>query len=410
MSESDRPPTAAELGLMAGFPPAPAKRVTRANQFHAPFNRWSFQNEDKLNPAAAVWRGDGPVAGFEAAPRDLDGLAYETAAAGPSTFGAMVERSHTDAIAVVHRGALIYERYLNGMQPQTRHAWASGSKSVTGLLAALLAAEGLIDPAALVADYLPELAGSGFAGATVRQLMDMTTALAFSDDYGDERADTWRYTVAMGLLPPPAGYDGPETICDFLPTLRQAGAHGERIAYVTPNTDALAWIIRRALGQPLADVFQERIWGRLGAERDALWLVDAACAEAAGSGLATTLRDLARFGQLMLQRGAWQGRRLLAEAAVADIEAGGDRESFARSAAAGPWNRGASYRNQWWMTHNERGVYYALGYGGQMLYIDPGAEMVVAKFSSYPSPAPGGAEFYQAFGALRALGRELAGA
>ncbi|HEY1016996.1 MAG TPA: serine hydrolase, partial [Herpetosiphonaceae bacterium] len=333
MTAPDRPPTAAELGLMAGFPPPPDKLVTRANQFHAPFNRWSFQNEEKLNPGADVWRGDGPVAGFEAAPRDLDALPFETVAGGPSTFGAMIERSYTDAIAVVHRGAVIYERYLNGMQPQTRHAWASGSKSVTGTLAALLAAEGLIDPAAPLAEYVPELAGGGFAGATVRQLMDMTTALAFSDDYGDERADTWRYTVAMGLLPPPGGYAGPANIYEFLPTLRQDGAHGERFAYVTPNTDALAWVIRRATGRPLAELLQERIWEPLGAERDALWLVDAAGAESAGSGLVSTLRDMARFGQLMLQRGAWRGRRLLPEAAVADIEAGGDREAFARSAA-----------------------------------------------------------------------------
>lgn len=408
MSAQQKPQTAVELGLMRGFPPSPGARVTRENQLRTPYNRWSFQNELKLNCSADVWRGEGPVAPLDHAPRDLDAIPYQTFAGARSTFGEMVELSYTDGIVVLHRGAIVYERYLNGMAGHTLHAWASCSKSMTGTLAATLAHEGALDPGATVSSYLPELQRSGFGDATVRQVMDMTTSLRFSDDYGDPQADTWSYSVAMGLLARPEGHTGPETIYDYLATVKKDGEHGVRFAYVTPNTDVLAWLIKRALDKPLSDVLHERIWSKLGAERDAHWLVDPATAESAGSGLTTTLRDMARFGQMMLQRGHFNGQQIVPAAVIEDLERGADREAFARSAAAGPWNEGASYHHQWWMSHDPHGVYQALGYGGQLLHIDPAAELVVAKFSSYPSPAAGGAEFFQAIGAIRALGEALA--
>jgi CubicO group peptidase (beta-lactamase class C family) len=403
-----QPPTAYELGLMRAFPPAPDKLVTRANQFHTPYNRWSFQNEEKLNPSATIWRGTGPVAELHKSPMDLDLITFEIGGGTSCSFGDMVNASYTDGILVLHHGEIVYERYLNGLGPQTRHAWASCSKSMTGTLAALLMHEDRLNPEAPVTHYLPELKDSAFAGATIRQVMDMTTALKFSDDYGDPAADTWRYNIAMGLYNRPEGYTGPQNIYEFLPTMRRDGRHGDRFAYVTPNSDVLAWLMKRVLDQPLADIMQERIWSGIGAEQDAAWLVDAAGAESAGSGLLTTLRDMARFGQMLLQDGSYNGRQILPAVVVEDIRRGGDREAFARGPAAGPMNRGQSYHHQWWITHNAHGAYFGLGYGGQILFINPAAQMVVAKFSSYPSPAPGGEEFYLAIAGIRALGKAFA--
>jgi CubicO group peptidase (beta-lactamase class C family) len=125
----------------------------------------------------------------------------------------MLELSYTDGIIVLHRRKLIYERYLNGMQAHTHHAWASGSKSMTGTLAAMLAYEGLFDPDTLITVYLPELKGSGFAGATIHQAMDMTTGVKFNEDEPDplneSRAmvENWKYSVTMGWRAKPAGDD-----------------------------------------------------------------------------------------------------------------------------------------------------------------------------------------------------------
>ncbi len=401
--------TARELGLMSGFPPSPEKLVTHANQLYGPYNRWSFQNDLALNRTVDVWRGDGPVARLEQTPFDITQVTYRNRAGTEFTFPDMVELTYTDGIVVLHRGKIIYEQYLNGMQPHTLHAWASSSKSMTGVLAAMLAHEGALAPDALVAAYLPELRDSGFGDATVRQVMDMTTAVWFADNNVDPVSENLGYAMALGWRARPEGYTGPASVYEFLPTMGKVGEHGVRFAYLTPNTDVLAWIMKRALGQSLAQIMHERIWSKLGAERDAFWIVDSAAAETAGSGLLTTLRDMARFGQMLLQQGQFNGHQIVPAAAVEEIERGGDREAFARGPAASPMNQGYSYRHQWWMTHNEHGAYHGLGYGGQMIVIDPVAQMVIAKFSSYPTPTPAGNEFYGMMAAFPALAQVLAG-
>lgn len=404
---STEPQTAKELGLMVGFPPAPDRLVTHENQLFAPFNRWSFQHELQLNCTADVWRGNGPTAHFPHARRDLSAVTYRNLSGDTFTFDDMVEQSYTDGILVLHRGKILYEKYLNGMQPHTLHAWASGSKSMTGVLAALMAHNGLFDLDESVTHYLPELQHSGFAEATIRHVLDMTTGVRFREDEADPVSENYQYSVALGWRAKPAGYDGAETAYDILPLMQKEVEHGHRFAYLTPNTDVLAWLIMRTTGQTLAAVMQEHIWSKLGTERDAFWIVGPAAFETAGSGLLTTLPDMARFGQMLLSKGHFNSQQIVPAAVVEEIERGGDPAAFARGPAAGPGNAGWSYHHQWWCTHNEHSAYLALGYGGQMLYIDPVAELVVAKMSSYPTPTPAGNEFYSAFAALPALGRWL---
>ncbi|MBA4386196.1 MAG: 6-aminohexanoate hydrolase [Anaerolinea sp.] len=396
-----------ELGLMQGFPPQADKRATHENQLFAPYNRWSFQNELKLNRTVEVWTSGKPASVFETSPMDLSGVTYRNMAGTEFTFEDMVEMSYTDGIMVLHKGKVIYERYLNGMQPHTLHAWASGSKSVTGTLASILASEGLFDPEKLVSFYLPELSTSGFGDASIQQVMDMTTAVDFPDHQSDPAAENWQYGVAAGWCKRPESYSGAENIYEILPLMKKCGEHGQRFVYLTPNTDVLAWLIKRLTGKTLADLMQERLWSKLGVNRDAYWIVDSSTAETAGSGLITTLPDMARFGQMLLQKGYFNEQQIVLPAVIADFENGADPEVFSRGPASSPGNRGYSYHNQWWVTHNASGAYMAMGYGGQILYIAPNAEMVIAKFSSYPTPTPAGNEFYSAFAAFPALAKKL---
>jgi len=409
MPAFEKPKSAAELGLMQGCPPPPDKIVTHANQLLGPYNRWSFQNELALNQTVDVWRGSGPAAALEANLTDLSQVTYQNRAGTQFSFDDMVEMSYTDGILALHHGKIIYERYLNGMQPHSLHCWASGSKSVTGTLAAALAHEGLFDPGERVSAALPELKDSGFGDATLRQVLDMTSAVGFAEEQPNLVTENDAYGIAMGWQERPAGYAGPANAYEFLPTLKKTGEHGLKFTYQTPNTDVLAWLVKRRLGQSLAQTMQTRLWSRLGAERDAFWIVGPAAVETAGSGLLTTLRDKARFGQMMLQKGRRPGggQQIIPAAVIEDIEGGGDRAAFARGPAASPSNRGWSYHNQWWITHNDHRAYLSLGYGGQMLYIDPAVEMVIAKFSSFPTPTPAGNEFYSMFAAFPALASYL---
>ncbi|HWQ46437.1 MAG TPA: serine hydrolase, partial [Longilinea sp.] len=334
-------------------------------------------------------------------------VSYQNRAGAVFSFDDMVEMSYTDGIIVLQHGKIIYERYLNGMQPQSLHAWASGSKSLTGVLAAQLAREGVFDPKDLVGKYLPELRTSGFGDATIQQVMDMTTAVRFAEDDVDPVTESFANGIAMGWRDIPVGYSGPANCYEHLASMKKNGSHGERFSYITANTDVLAWLMKRLLNRTLSQIMSERLWSKIGADRDAFWIVGPAAVETAGSGLLTTLRDMARFGQMMVQGGYFNGQQIISPDVIREIEAGGDKEAFAKGPAAGPTNQGWSYRHQWWLTHNDHRTYLAMGYGGQMVYIDPAVEMVIAKFSSYPTPTPAGNEFYSMFGAFPVLAKYL---
>ncbi len=152
----------------------------------------------------------------------------------------------------------------------------------------------------------------------------MTTNVRFLEDEIDPVSENLNYSIALGWRAQPPGYTGPSSVYEVLPTMQKGGEHGVRFVYLTPNTDVLAWLLKRLLNRPLAQIMHERIWSQLGAERDAFWIVGPTAAETAGSGLLTTLRDMARFGQLLLQQGEFNGRRILPAAVVEDIERGGD--------------------------------------------------------------------------------------
>lgn len=141
--------------------------------------------------------------------------------------------------------------------------------------------------------------------------------------------------------------------------------------------------MRRASGKPLAQLLSERIWSRIGAEQDAYFMVDRIGTESGGGGLNTTLRDLARFGELMRNEGrAASGQQVLPRAVVQDIRRGADPAKFVKAGYA--TLPGWSYRNMWWVSHNPNGAYMARGIHGQAIYIDPKAQMVVVRYASHP--------------------------
>jgi CubicO group peptidase (beta-lactamase class C family) len=182
------------------------------------------------------------------------------------------------------------------------------------------------------------------------------------------------------MAPPEPGKPS-TSLLDFLITQRKQGQHGQAFAYKTVNTDALAWIIRRVTGQSLAQVLSTRIWQPIGAEEDAYYTVDRLGIESGGGGLNTTTRDIARFGEMMRNRGRLNGRQIVPASVVDDIAAGGNPAKFRPAGYA--TLPGWSYRKQWWVSHNEHQAYMARGIHGQSIYVDPRAEMVIARYASH---------------------------
>ncbi|MCQ2047313.1 MULTISPECIES: serine hydrolase domain-containing protein [Stutzerimonas stutzeri subgroup] len=376
----------ATMGWMVGSPP-PADRILRfedGSYFRFPQMRWSVANFRQLMPTVNVSRGLGQSSLLERQPsNEIDALTFVPLGGGePMTWQQSLQANYTDGIIILHRGKLVYERYFGVLKPQGQHAAMSITKTFTGTLAALLVAEEKLDPERLVADYVPELAASGFGDASVRQLMDMTTGIHFSEDYADPKAEVWAHAAAGNPLPKPADYQGPRTYYEFLQTVKPQGRHGEAFHYRTANSDALGWVIARVSGRNVAQLLSERIWSRLGAEQDAYMSVDSIGAPFAGGGLNAGLRDLARFGEMMRNEGRYNGTQILPAEVVADIRNGASREDFAK--AGYRLLPGWSYRNMWWVTHNGHDAFMARGVHGQALYIDPLAEMVIARFASHP--------------------------
>ena len=379
----------ARLGWMVGSPPPPDKVIRKddGSMYKFPQFRWTFSNVRQFGPTTNVSRGLAAPTPLPRAERDdLDAVSFvPLGKTEPMTWGQAYDANFTDGIVVLHKGRIVYERFSGVFTPAGQHLAQSVTKSFFGTIGAVLVAEGKLDENAKVAQYVPELKDSAFGDATVRQVLDMRTGLKYSENYADPKAEIWDHLRAGNVIPRPPGYSGPQTFFEFLQTVQKEGEHGGAFAYKTVNSDVLGWVIRRVTGKSVGQNLSERIWNKLGMEQDAYFTVDLVGNEFAGGGLNTGLRDLARFGEMMRNDGRWNGQQVIPKAVVDDIRKGGDRAAF--PSASYPLLPGWSYRNMWWVSNNEHGAYAARGVHGQAIYIDPKAEMVIARYASHPMAA-----------------------
>lgn len=305
-----------------------------------PRNRWAYVHVDEVVPTVAVARGHGPVRTLTPAP------APEPLALPP----------YTDGLALVRDGVLVHEAYAGEMDERSRHLSQSVAKSVLGLTAVLLG----VDAHTPVTAFVPEVGGSGYDGATVQHLLDMSAAVDFVEDY----EHFVRYDAACGWHAPIDG--APGSILEFLPTIAAAGwEHGARFHYASPNTDLLGLVVQRAAGAPLADVIADELWTRIGAEADAELAVDPRGTPVISGGFCATLRDYARLG-LLVAEDPTLARRLGSgslEHATVPVSAQG-------------------YANQWW---RRDGAICARGIHGQLIAVDPDTSSVLTILSSWPT-------------------------
>lgn len=364
------------------------KKINQVNALDPERNHYSFQHMQELYPSSDIQKGQNPTSPLLNSKNKLDDFKYvytnpKSKKTVEKTLKAMLAETNTDAFIVMKDGKIITEQYFNGQNAQTRHQMMSVTKSVFGLLAASLAAEGKLDPKKKVTEYIPELKNSAYGDATVEQVMDMTIGIKYSENYLDPKAEIIGYSRSLGMgtlnINPNFG------IRNFLTTLKKQGDHGEKFKYATVNTDVLCWLVERAAQKSPSELLQERLWSKMGMERDAFILVDSQAVPSCGGGLNATARDLARFGQLILQKGQFNKQQLISPQAIASIEAGGDRKAFAKSdeGKSNYFPPTASYKNQFWSFGE---AFSAIGIYGQWIYINPKHNVVIVKQSSLPLP------------------------
>ncbi|MFI8412103.1 serine hydrolase domain-containing protein [Paeniglutamicibacter gangotriensis] len=359
------------------------------NNWKLPENlRWSFQHMADFLPTTAISRGEGPVAQLPAALRDLDSVMVAPAVPGgaPVSVGAIMNTTETDGWMLMHRGTVLTEQYFGEMTAQSPHLLMSMSKSLIGAVAGALCDSGVLDVDAQLTDYLPELAEAGYAGATVRQLLDMRSGIDFSENYLDPSSGMRKMEQSIGWSALKA--PGPTGMYPFLRTLVRKTAHGGVFEYRSCETDMLGWVCEAAAKSPMATLMSELVWGKLGAESDASMGIDQFGTGIFDGGINATMRDIARFGSLFLNDGlSPSGEQVLSKEWIAQTFAGApdSRDAFADSPVDNLMP-GGMYRNQMWFPYPGDDVVLCLGIHGQMVYINRPAEVVAVKLSSWPIP------------------------
>lgn len=383
LSQEDSNPV--KMGWMQGFPPMDNMVVEAADGsfFNFPALRYTVCNMRQFVPTKVVKCATTDRYRFrEAIDPGIEKIQFvpmfETE---PVEWQAFLDKNYVDGVIILHKGKIVYEKYQGALKPDGTHSVMSVSKTFTGTLGAILVAEGVLDENKLVKEYVPELAQSAFGDATVRNLLDMTTALKYSEDYSDPNSDIWEYSAA-GNLQKPEGYKGAMYYYQYLEKIKKSGEHGKKFAYKTVNTDALGWVISRATGKSIPDLLSEKIWVPMGANYDGYYQVDPRGIAFAGGGFNANLRDLAMFGEMVRRRGWFNGKQIMPEQVVDDILKNADNARFDQESY--PNLKGWGYRDMWWVTNNPDKAFCARGVYGQTIYIDMAAEMVLVRLASMP--------------------------
>ena len=357
--------------------------VTATNFQDPPHNTWGFHHVRELHPTAKVWRGSGPVWELPERAQEIAAIVYEGSDGASRTVADMVTANYLDGFIVLHRGAVAMEAYGHGMRAQDTHILMSTTKSFTGSLAGILADQGMLDTEACVGDLLPSLVGTAYGDATVRHLLDMRVGLDFSEDYGDPECD-FAYLDAAGGFRPPIKPGAPDNLADFIATIRPKPPHGGPFHYVSATAVVLGWVLEAVVDERFADLLSRHIWQPMGAEFDADLVVDRCGKSQTEGGLNVALRDLARFGELHRLGGAVNGRQIVPKAWIDDFRDNGDADAWDKGTMAAGLP-GLHYRSQWYTnrSHPHR-PFFTLGAFGQVVLVDPVAELVMAKLSCYP--------------------------
>ncbi|NWG52619.1 MAG: serine hydrolase [Hydrogenophilaceae bacterium] len=346
---------------------APAVQELRRRMLDAGVNTLTFHNMDEIFLTRSVPRA-GPVWALPTRTAALDfTYNHDGARLAPEAF---LERTYTNALLIMKDGVIRAEIYRNNTGPETRFVSFSMAKSITSLLVGAALAEGHIrsidDP---IDAYITELAGSAYAGVSIRHILEMRSGVDYEERYDFDNpgvaAINHNNALVLNL----------RRFADAACAVERKAAPGALFEYKTLDTAVLGWLIERATGMTVASYMASRIWAPLGAEADGYFIMDGPPGvgrEFTGAGFNATLRDYARLGQMVLDGGVADGRRVLPQAWVTQSTAPRHAE-----------DEQGGYAMQWW-TAPRSDAFYALGLQGQFIYIDPASRTVIVKLSYFP--------------------------
>ncbi len=286
-----------------------------------------------------------------------------------------LEDTDTTGLVVVQDDAIVFEDYWRGNTAETRWiSWSVGKSFVSALMGIAIAEGHITGVAEPVTRYVPELRGSGYDGVRIKDVLQMSSGVAWNEDYSSPGSDINRFGRTWALGKP---FDA------FVGTLRRERAPGTFNRYVSMDTQVLGMVLTRATGKTLSAYLEARIWQRIGAEADAYWITDDAGMEFAAGGLNVTTRDYARFGRLYLNGGNWNGEQIVPAPWVHDSVTPDGSHLMPGDNPLSDYPMGYGY--QWWIPTDPDGEFAAIGVFNQFIYLYPRERLIIVKTSANSS-------------------------
>ena len=351
---------------------------SRADFFTTTNNAVAYRNVEEAFPTRRVATSAKPSV-LSPAPTPVIRYSVGEASHSSYTIDDFVKRTVTTALLILHNDRILFEGYYLGADSKDRFMSFSAGKSFTSTLVGFALGDGKIkslsDP---IMRYLPELKGSAYESATIKQVLQMATGTSYNEEYEDKNSDIAAFAATV------ARSQG--GLYDFSRSFKSLEKPGTRFYYATANTEILGALVARVTGMSISRYMSEKLWQPLGAEAPARWMLDADGSggrEVAGGGLQVRLRDYGRFGLLFANNGQWHGRQLLPTGWVKEATRPQDPYvDFGKLAPDDP----LGYGYQWWLLPGPRHRFAAEGIHGQFILVDPEKHVVVVKLSGWTRP------------------------
>ena len=361
--------------------------MNKENWLTAPINKKSFQNIESLFDTIRLKRSSDAPSEIPLNLQSLDSIEMQNIEGETQSFREMMDSTHTDSFLVLKNGEIIFEEYFNDMSSDSLHLMNSITKSFIGMLVGILSDEGIFDTKDKITKYLPELNDTGFSETTIQSALDMSSAVKFEEDYDDPLCEFWREAAVVGWRPDLVDDNSPKTLLDFALSLKEKEQEEmEGYHYRSVLTNVIAMVIERATNKRVQDLLEKHLWQKLKTEQDAVIVVDKTGLPFVGAGMNACTRDLARFGQMILNDGLYEEEQIVPKEWIDSTRIGDDgyRERFAKS-DHGEMLPGGHYKNKMWVANSDEMM--CIGIFGQTIHINRNTGTVIVKFSSFPEPA-----------------------
>ena len=372
--------------IMKGSPPPIEYQVTLDNWRKYPFNSWSFVNVRNLIPTSPIYNNPDKEVILQKQLIDIDDLVIDHKNTSYK-LKEIFKICDTDAFLVMHKGKIKFEFYDKFTRFNTPHIIFSVSKSLTSLLTGILVEKKVININNYISHILPETKGTAYEDATVRNVLDMSIASGFIEDYTGQAEIFKKYRSSTGWdLPETKSKQTVKGLHDFLSSMPKSNQkHGKKYHYCSPHSDLLGWIIERASGENYSKIMADLLFKKAGINHEANVTVDKWGASRAAGGISVSPYDLLLLSELVRNHGSNKNGQVIPAAWIEDFVNNKNNNSYLNQDNLERFPNG-NYRSKWYQTGFKDNEYCAIGIHGQNIWINPQKEITIVRMSSASDP------------------------